>query len=84
MLLGEPLDGAGKRLSGRGHSAGQVRDLAWTRPSEAFSRLSPESRRSQGSLPQHVFGLIHTNGKCKVGLVDGSERFHTQKRRNGV
>jgi hypothetical protein len=58
MLLREPLDGAGKRLSRkRVYSAGQVRDLAWTRPYEAFSRLSRASRRSHGSLPQHVSGL---------------------------
>ena len=59
MLLGEPLDARENASPGHGHSAGQVRDLAWTRPSEAFSRLSPESRRSQGSLPQHVF-------RCRV------------------
>jgi hypothetical protein len=53
---------------GRGHSAGQVRDLAWTRPSEAFSRLSPESRRSQGSLPQHVFGQCGRTESDKVVL----------------
>jgi hypothetical protein len=39
------------------YSAGQVRDLAWTRPYEAFSRLPRASRRSHGSLPQHVSGL---------------------------
>jgi hypothetical protein len=39
------------------YCAGQVRDLAWTRPSEAFSRLSRASRHSHGSLPQHVSGL---------------------------
>ncbi len=39
------------------YSTGQVRDLAWTRPCEPFSRLSLASRRSQGSLPQHVSGI---------------------------
>jgi len=39
------------------YSAGQVRDLAWTRPSHAVSRLSPATRRSPRSLPQHVSGL---------------------------
>ena len=53
MLLGEPLDGAGKRGSGK-VAAGQVRDLRRTRPCVAFSRLSRASRRSQGSLPQHI------------------------------
>ena len=43
--------------SGHGHSIGQVRDLAWTRPSEAVSRLSHATRRSQGSLPPHISGL---------------------------
>jgi len=28
------------------HSAGEVRDLAWTRPCNAVSRLTPGSRRS--------------------------------------
>jgi hypothetical protein len=37
MLLGEPLDARKTPLRERGHSAGQVRDLAWTRPCEAFS-----------------------------------------------
>jgi hypothetical protein len=58
MLLCEPLDGAEKRLSGKVCTApAKVRDLAWTRPYEAFSRLSRASRRSHGSLPQHVSGL---------------------------
>src|SRR6266487_2209227 len=52
------------------YSAGQVRDLAWTRPyhagpparqprwgARAVSRLSPATRRSPRSLPQHVSGL---------------------------
>jgi hypothetical protein len=38
------------------YSTGQVRDLPWTRPFNAVSRLSRESRRSQGSLQQHVSG----------------------------
>ena len=66
---------------GRGHSAGQVRDLAWTRPSEAFSRLSPESRRSQGSLPQHVSDLCARTESDKGVLVRGPERFNSDRRR---
>jgi hypothetical protein len=42
---------------GNVHSAGQVRDLAWTRPCNAVSRLSRATRRSPRSLPQHVSGL---------------------------
>jgi hypothetical protein len=65
MLLCEPLDGAGKRPSGKVYSTGQVRDLAWTRPSEAFSRLSLAPRRSQGSLPQHVSRLSMSSKVAK-------------------
>ena len=55
MLLGEPLDGAGKHVSGmEGLRPGQVRDLAGILPCDVFSRLSRATRRSQGSLPQHV------------------------------
>ena len=55
MRLCEPLDGAGKTpFREHVHSAGQVRDLAWTRPCRAFSRLSRATRRSQSSLPPHV------------------------------
>src|SRR6266496_4707449 len=39
------------------HSAGQVRDLAWTRPCDAVSRLTRATRRSPRSLTQHVSGL---------------------------
>ena len=37
MMLGEPLDAREAPLREGGHSAGQIRDLAWSRPSEAFS-----------------------------------------------
>ena len=48
MRLGEPLDGAGKHLSGpEGTRPDQVRDLVGSLPCEVFSRLSPETRRSQ-------------------------------------
>jgi len=54
MLLGEPLDGAGKRLCAREiRRPGQLRELADRRRCEAFSGAR---RRSQGSLPQHVSG----------------------------
>jgi hypothetical protein len=35
----------------------EIHALAGLHPCEAFSRLSRETRRSQGSLPQPVFGL---------------------------
>jgi hypothetical protein len=56
MLLREPLDDAGNRISGTCDGAGQVRDLAGTWPCDAVSRLALVARRSQGSRPQHVSG----------------------------
>ena len=45
MLLGEPLDGAGKHVSGMvGLRPGQVRDLAGILPCDVFSRLSRATR----------------------------------------
>jgi hypothetical protein len=38
---------------------GQVRDLSGFLPCDVFSRLSPATRRSQGSLPQ----VRHEGGK---------------------
>ena len=41
-------------LRDEGKRPGQVRDLAGVLPCEVFSRLSRATRRSHGSLPQHV------------------------------
>ena len=61
----------------RGHSAG--RSVTWPDSAlQALSRLSRESRRSQGSLPQHVFGpCTRTESDkvvvavCSIFLTDG-------------
>jgi hypothetical protein len=51
------------------YSAGQVRDLAWTRPFDAVSRLSHETRRSNGSPEQQVSGRLSTARSHKVELI---------------
>ena len=57
MLRREPLDGAGKRSPGwnRGDLARSVTWRAFI-PASVF-HYRGRSRRSQGSLPQHVSGL---------------------------
>ncbi len=68
MLLGERLDGAGNLISGsvrlRFASAGLALMVCGNsvscrglRPYDSVSQLTPVTRRSQCSLPQHVSGL---------------------------
>ena len=47
---------------GRGHSAGQVRDLAWTRPSEAFPDCRPVATLARFAAAAS-FPPMHTNRK---------------------
>ena len=62
MLLGEPLDGAGKPVSGmRGSDPAWSVTRAGVLPCEVFSRLSRATRRSHGSLPRRV-------SRCPYGL----------------
>ena len=66
MLRREPLDGAGKRSPGwsRGDLARSVTWRAFI-PASVF-RYRGRSRRSQGSLPQHVFRLVYAIRSDKV------------------
>jgi hypothetical protein len=57
LLLLRPVSTSRETASPGGvYSTGQVRDLAWTRPFDAVSRLSHETRRSNGSPDQQVSG----------------------------
>ena len=64
-----PARRRGKTLSGQElRRPRQVRDLASMHPCERFP-LSRHSRRSQGSLPEHVSGLVSVRRSDKVVLV---------------
>ena len=65
MLLGEPRDGAENAPGNVGWP--RVRDLAGTRPSEAFQTVAQSPLA--GSLPQHVFGLGTRTESDKVVLA---------------
>jgi hypothetical protein len=58
VLLGELLDGAGNRISGKVCTA-PARSVTWPGlgPCDAVSRLTRATRRSPRSLTQHVSGL---------------------------
>jgi hypothetical protein len=57
LLLLRPVSTSRETASPGGvYSTGQVLDLAWTRPFDAVSRLSRETRRSNGSPDQQVSG----------------------------
>jgi hypothetical protein len=51
-------------LRDEGTRPGQVRDLAGLLPCDVFSRLSRATRRSQGSLPQHVSHCPRAMSEC--------------------
>jgi hypothetical protein len=69
LLLPRPASTARETASPGGvYSAGQVRDLAWTRPFDAVSRLSRETRRSDGSPEQQVSGRSNAARSDKVKL----------------
>ena len=71
MLLREPLDGAGKRSPGR-KCGDLARSVTWRAfiPASVF-RYRGRSRRSQGSLPQHVFRLVYARRSDNVVVVYG-------------
>jgi len=62
MLLREPLDGAGKRSPGW-NGGDLARSVTWRafNPARVF-RCRGRSRRSQGSLPQHISGWCGVDG----------------------
>jgi hypothetical protein len=67
MLLREPLDGAGKRLSAQDIDD-PASSVSW--PAVAAARRFPAiaaSRRSQGSRPQHVFGWSGRSDDVALG-----------------
>jgi hypothetical protein len=55
------------------YSAGQVRDLAWTWPFDAVSRLALETRRSNRSLEQQVAGRFSAARSAEVESIAVSQ-----------